>query len=598
MERADTLHLCEPARRLTFSSGRLTVTHVGGTTSFLGTSPFGCFMSDDKQRIVILGGGFAGVYTAMYLEQGMFPAERDRFEISLVSLENYMVFQPLLPEVISGTIEMLHVISPIRRLAKRTNVHTRELQVIDLERRVVTLGPEFQPKTKQIPFDHLVIALGSRLNYDLVPGMREHAIPFKYLGDALRLRNAIVQVLEEADNESDPVERQRLLTFIVGGGGFSGVECIAELHDFLRSALPAYRTLKMSELRVVLLQSAERILPELGESLAAYAHKILSDRGIEIRLNTRLKAVTSIGVVIQRKDQQSEELIPSRIVVATVPSAPHRLVEKLPFEKDKPGRIVVTPEMNVPGKSHIWALGDCAAVPQPDGIMSPPTAQHALRQAKTCADNILATLRGTPLKRFSFTGLGKLASLGHRSAVAEVMGIKLRGFIAWLFWRAVYLSKFPGFDRKLRIFTDWFWDQFLPRDITEVRIFQPDAVAREHFHTAEKVFDQGDVGDKVYVLVKGEADVVRDGHSVATLKPGDVFGEMALISDKPRSATVQAKSPVDLISISRDAFEKLVAHLPGVKSSIDEILQKHIAVRDTVLEATESGSENERPLAE
>ncbi len=550
-------------------------------------------MSSDKQRIVILGGGFAGVYTAMYLEKGMYPIERERFEISLVSLENYMVFQPLLPEVISGTIEMMHVIAPIRRLAKRTNVLTREIQAIDLERRVVTLGPEFQPKTKELPFDHLVIALGSRLNYDLVPGMRDHAIPFKYLGDALRLRNAIVQVLEEADNETEPIERQRLLTFIVGGGGFSGVECIAELHDFLRSALPAYRTLKMSEVRVMLLQSADRILPELSESLAAYAHKILTDRGIDIRLNTRLKAVTSIGVVIQRKDQQVEELVPSRVTVATVPSAPHRLVETLPYEKDKPGRIVVNPEMNVPGKSNIWALGDCAAVPQPDGIMSPPTAQHALRQAKTCADNILATLRGTPMKRFSFTGLGKLASLGHHSAVAEVMGIKLRGPIAWLFWRGIYLSKFPGFDRKLRIFTDWFWDQFLPRDITEVRIFQQDAVAREHFHTQETVFDQGDVGDKVYVLVKGEADVIRDGRSLATLKQGDVFGEMALISEIPRSASVRAKSPLDLISISRDAFNKLVTHLPGVKTSMDEILQKHVTVRDAVLE-----QENPQPKSD
>ncbi|HLQ45941.1 MAG TPA: FAD-dependent oxidoreductase, partial [Planctomycetaceae bacterium] len=178
--------------------------HLFATQTKL-SSPNGPLMSGDKQRIVILGGGFAGVYTAMYLEQRMFGFERQRYEISLVSLENYMVFQPLLPEVISGTIEMLHVITPIRRLAKRTNLHTREIQGIDLQRRVVTLGPEFQPKTKELPFDQLVVALGSRLNYDLVPGMREHAIPFKYLGDALRLRNAIVQVLEEADNETDPV---------------------------------------------------------------------------------------------------------------------------------------------------------------------------------------------------------------------------------------------------------------------------------------------------------------------------------------------------------------------------------------------------------
>lgn len=540
-------------------------------------------MSGDKKRILILGGGFAGVYTAMYLERGLFWGERDQYEISLVSLENYMVFQPLLPEVISGTIETLHVITPIRRLAKRTRLHTREIVAIDLQRKVATLGPEFLPKTKDVSFDHLVVALGSRLNSDLVPGMREHAIPFKYLGDALRLRTAIVQALEEADTETDADERRRLLTFVVGGGGFSGVECIAELHDFLRSAVSAYQSIKISDLRVILLQSADRILPELGESLAKYAHRILERRGIEIRLHTRLKAVTAEGAVLQRKGATESEFIPARTVVATVPAAPHRLVEQLPVEKDKGGRIVVLPEMHVPGTPYVWALGDCAAVPQPDGIMSPPTAQHALRQAQTCASNILATLRGTPLRRFSFTGLGKLASLGHRSAVAEVLGVKLRGFIAWIFWRAIYLSKFPGLDRKWRIFTDWCLDLFLPRDITEVRIFRADSVSREHFHTGEAVFDQGDFGDKVYVVVSGDADVLRDGYSVATLTKGDVFGEMALIADHPRSAAVRAKTPLDVISISRDAFSKLVTHLPGVKNEMNAVLQKHTVARDVIL---------------
>jgi NADH dehydrogenase len=539
-------------------------------------------MSHEKKRILILGGGFAGVYTAMYLEKAMFRAERDQYEISLVSLENYMVFQPLLPEVISGTIEMLHVITPIRRMAKHTRLHTREIVGIDMDRKVVTLGPEFLPRKKELPFDHLVVALGSRLNYDLVPGMREHAIAFKYLGDALRLRTAIVQVLEEADNETDPEERRRLLTFVVGGGGFSGVECIAELHDFLICAVSSYQTIKASDLRVVLLQSADRILPELGASLAKYAQDILIQRGIEIRLHTRLCAVTAEGAVLQSKHSTEPEVILARTVVATVPAAPHRLVEQLPVEKDKGGRIVVTPEMHVPGSTYLWSLGDCAAVPQPDGIMSPPTAQHALRQAHTCASNILATLRGTPMRRFSFTGLGKLASLGHRSAVAEVMGIKLHGFIAWLFWRAVYLSKVPGLDRKWRILTDWVLDMFLPRDITEVHIFYDDSVLREHFHSGESVFEQGDYGDKLYVVVKGEADVQRDGQSLAMLKSGDVFGEMALISDQPRSAAVLAKTPLDLISISRDAFDKLVTHLPGVKTSINELFQTRMTIAESL----------------
>ena len=379
----------------------------------------------NKQRILILGGGFGGVYTAMYLEQGMTAAERERIEVSIVSNDNYIVFQPLLPEVISGTIDALHCITPIRRLAKRAHLHTRDIEAIDLEKKQVRLAPGYLPKPVVLDFDHLVIGLGTRLNYAVTPGMKEHGIPFKYLGDALRLRNEAVRALEEADNEANPAEKKKLLTFIVGGGGFSGVECIAELNDFLTSAVKAYRNLKKSDIRCVLLQSAERILPELGEDLAVYAQKILEKRGVEIRLNTRLKAISADGVLIEAKGAGKQESIASRSVVVTVPAAPHPIVTSLPVPQEK-GRIKVNEFMEVPGFPGLWSVGDCAAVPQRDGILSPPTAQHALRQAQTCAQNILATLRGKPLRPFLFTGLGKLASLGQMSAVAEVFGIRSR----------------------------------------------------------------------------------------------------------------------------------------------------------------------------
>lgn len=527
-----------------------------------------------KERILILGGGFAGVYTAMYLEQMMNPYERDHIEISIVANDNYIVFQPLLPEVISGTIETLHVISPIRRLAKRSHLHTRRVEAIDIEKKQVTLAPGFLPKPTVLEFDHLVIGLGTRLNYSLVPGMKEHAIPFKYLADALQLRNQAVRMLEEADNESNPEERRKLLTFIVGGGGFSGVECIAELNDFLTSAVKAYRNLKKSDIRCVLLQSADRILPELGNDLADYARKILEKRGVDIRLNTRLKAVSADGVIIEQKGAGKSEFVPGRTVVATVPAAPHPLITKLPLPQDK-GRIKVDEHLAVPGYPGIWSVGDCAAVPQKDGVISPPTAQHALRQAQTCATNILATIRNWPLQPFLFTGLGKLASLGQRSAVAEVFGIKFHGIIAWLFWRAVYLSKFPGFDRKLRIAMDWTLDMLLPRDITQVRISQPDAVGQEHFHAGQIVFDQGDFGNKLYVIVKGEVEILKNDKVLATIGQGQIFGEIALVSDSARTATVRAKTDTDLIAVSRMAFQKLVTNLPGVRSSIEETLRAH-----------------------
>jgi NADH dehydrogenase len=527
-----------------------------------------------KKRILILGGGFGAVYTAMFLGKAMTAAELEEYEITIVSTENYIVFQPLLPEVISGTIEMLHCITPIRRLAKKAQLYSRKVEAIDFQNRVVRLAPEFVPRPIHLDYEHLVIALGTRLNYDVVPGMREHAFPFKYLGDALRLRNHVVGTLEEANIETDPAEKRRLLTFAVGGGGFSGVECIAELNDFLKNALNAYRNIRQEEIRCILVQSAVRILPELKESLAKYAHGILEGRGIEIRLNTRLKAVSSDGFLIADKAATDAEKIESRTVVTTVPAAPHELVSSSPCELER-GRIKTTEYLDVPGQPGVWALGDCAAVPQRDGITSPPTAQHALRQAKTCAGNILATLRGTKRKPFLFTGLGKLASLGHRSAVAEVFGIKLWGFLAWLVWRAIYLSKFPGLDRRIRVATDWLLDILLPRDITQVQIFQPDAVIQEHFLEGEIVFDAGDFGDKLYVIVKGEVEVVVNGNVVATLKDGEIFGERALVSSITRTARIMAKTDLDIITVSLAAFQQLVTHLPGVKSSINEIMKRH-----------------------
>ena len=529
--------------------------------------------TDERQRILILGGGFAGVYTAMFLEKAMTRAERERTEIAIVSNENYIVFQPLLPEVISGTIETLHCITPIRRLAKRARLHTRRIDAIDLEKKTVTLAPEFLPKPRDLKFDQLVICLGTRLNYALVPGMREHAIPFKYLGDALRLRNATVGVLEEADTETDPIEKKRLLTFVVGGGGFSGVECIAELNDFLTSAISAYPGIQRDEIRCVLLQSADRILPELGEDLALYAQKILARRGVEIRLNCRLKAVSADGALIQDKASGELEMISARTVVSTVPAAPHPLISSLPCELER-GRVKVTSRLDVPEFPGVWSLGDCAAVPQQDDIVSPPTAQHALRQAKTCAKNILATIRGKELTEFDFTGLGKLASLGQRSAVAEVLGFKLRGFPAWVFWRAVYLSKFPGLDRRIRILMDWMLDILLPRDITQVRIFQPEAVLQEHFHAGEVIFDQGDFGNKLYVVVNGEVEILAEDKTVV-LGPGEVFGEIALVNDSARTATVRALKDCDVVSVSRPAFQQLVTHLPGVRDSVEGIMKTH-----------------------
>jgi NADH dehydrogenase len=528
-----------------------------------------------QKRILILGGGFGGAYAAVHLGKMLSREELEQTEIAIVSAENYITFQPLLPEVISGSVELNHVIVPIRTMAPKARLYTRTIESIDPVARTVTLGPGARPEPLTLSYDHLVIAMGTRLDYSKIPGMREHANQFKYLGDALYVRNQLVNALEEAETETDPEMKKRLLTFVVAGGGFSGVECIAEMNDFLREAVQAYHNISEKELRLILLQRSERILPELKESLAVFAHQLLVQRGVEIQIGGSLKAVSADAVVVENRTTHTTETIGTRTTIATVPAGPHPLLTALPFLQDK-GRIVVEQTTQVKDWPGVWALGDCAAIMQVDGQTSPPTAQHALRQAKTCAENIVATFRGTPQKIFKFTGLGKLGSLGRRSAVAEIFGIRLSGIVAWMVWRGVYAMKFPGLSGQIRLLVDWVLDVFLPRDITQLHLFHPESVHREHFEAGEVVFDIGDFGDKVYFIVSGEAAVELEGATIATLGVGEVFGEASLISHRPRNASIRATTALDVTAVSREAFAELLAHLPGLNDTMQDIMGRRM----------------------
>jgi len=311
--------------------------------------------ADRRTRILILGGGFGGVYTAIALEKLL--KREPQVEIALVNKDNYLVFQPMLPEVISGSIGILDVISPIRRLCPRTNLYTRTVEAIDLKNKVVTVSSGFRPRPLALDYDHLVIALGNMTSFAGQPGLAENALPFKYLGDALVLRNHIIHALEEADIERDPEVRQALLTFVVGGGGFSGVEAVAELNDFVREGAKSFRNIDPKEIKVILLHSGDLILPELPPSLATFAQRLLGKRGVDIRLKTRLAGATAESALLS-----SGERIPTKTLVSTVPSAPHPILASLPLKLDR-GRIVVNECLEVPGFPGVWALGDCASVP-------------------------------------------------------------------------------------------------------------------------------------------------------------------------------------------------------------------------------------------
>ncbi len=516
-----------------------------------------------SKRVVIVGGGFGGIYAARYLEKLLRPDEAD---ICLVNRENYFVFQPLLPEVLSGTIGLIDTVSPIRRLCPRTRLFMREAESIDLARRMVVLAPGLRPRAMELPYDFLVVAAGSVTDFSGMPGMAEHAMPFRTLGDALRLRNRVLEALEEAANESDPEFRRRLLSFVVAGGGFSGVEVIAELNDFLVGASRHFGNISKDEIRCVLVHSGEQILPEMSPSLAQYAQRLLLERGVELKLKSRVVSATADSVILK-----SGEAIPTRTLVSTVPSGAVPVIQALDCAKEK-GRLLTNAHLELQGhEGAVWALGDCAGA-------GPPTAQHATREARVVACNIRAAIRGGQQRSFAFGGLGKLGSLGHHSAVAEVFGMRFSGAPAWFLWRGVYLMKMPGLDRKFRVGVDWFTALLFPADLVQLRIQASDNITNEHFEAGETIFEQGDVGDRLYVVRKGEVEVLRDDMQVALLHAGDYFGEMALLSSGPRNATVRATQPTDILTVNKGDFTKLLAGFPEFRSGLTDLASRRRVV--------------------
>jgi NADH:ubiquinone reductase (H+-translocating) len=530
-----------------------------------------------RKRVVILGGGFGGVYAAMYLERAL--SRRDDFEILLINKENYFVFQPMLAEVVSGSIGILDTVSPIRRMLARTDLHVRDIESIDTVRQTVITSPGFNLQPNMIHYDHLVLALGNVTDFRGLRGLPEHAIPFKNLSDALYIRNHVIHVLEEAAIEHDKAElRQQLLTFVVAGGGFSGVEVVAEMNDFIRGVIKNYPQIRESEIRVVLLHALDRILPELDEKLARYAQRILAKRGVEVRLGTKLEAATGVEAILDDGTR-----IPTRTLISTVPSSPNPLIDRLSLPKVR-GRLQVDSSLLVEGTENIWALGDCAVVPMRDGGISPPTAQFAIRQAKTVAHNIVTALRGGKRQTFQFRELGKLGALGHRSAVAQVFGINVSGFLAWFMWRTIYLMKLPGWGRRLKVAAAWTFDLFLPPELVQLKLTNSRGIAHEHFEAGQTVFHQGDLGDRIYIITAGAADVIREDHGgetrLARLSAGEFFGEMALLNDTTRNATVRCVESLDVLSIPKQDFSALAATLPGLRDSLSSVMVNRKSVVD------------------
>jgi len=410
-------------------------------------------------RILVLGGGFGGVYAALHLERTF--GASNRVEITLVNRDNFFLFTPMLHEVAASDLDITHIVSPLRTLLHRTSVVVGDVESVDLHRRTATVSHGFERHRHQLSFDHVVFALGSITNFYGLPGLEQRALTMKTLGDAIHLRNRVIATLEEADTECG-ASRDGLLTFVVAGGGFAGVETIAGLNDFVRDALRFYPRIDPSRIRMVLVHSGSVILPELGETLGEYAQGKLSGRGIEVVTGAKVAGVDDSGVMLG-----DGRRIASRLVVWTAGTSPHPLMHDLPCPLDR-GRLVVDGTLAVPGWPGVWALGDCAVVPdRRTGKPHPPTAQHAIREARTVARNIAAAIDERPLETFDFRTIGQLAAIGRRTGVARVVGVNFSGFLAWWLWRTVYLSKLPRFEKKCRVAIDWTLDLMFSKDFVQ-----------------------------------------------------------------------------------------------------------------------------------
>ncbi|NGZ95343.1 MAG: NAD(P)/FAD-dependent oxidoreductase [Nitrospira sp. WS110] len=425
-------------------------------------------MSNGKPRVLILGGGFGGMYAALEFERAL--ARGASLNVTLVNHDNFFLFTPMLHEVAASDLDITNIVSPIRKLLHRVTFFHGEIESVDLVHQRVGVSHGHEQHCHALPYDHLVLALGSTTNFFDIPGLATRAFTMKSLSDAIILRNHLIANLEEADFECGAGLRTPLLNFVVAGGGFAGVETIAAMNDFLREAVRFFPHLREDMLRITLVSSGQIILPELGEKLGTYAQRKLKEQKVEIRSNCKVTAVTDHEVTLS-----DGTTVTTNTLVWTAGTSPHALLDSLPCPKSK-GRVLVNEYLEVPGWHGIWALGDCALVPdRKTGGVHPPTAQHALREGRVAAQNILATIRGDRMKPFVYSTIGLLAPIGKRTGVANILGVNFSGFMAWWLWRTIYLMKLPRFEKKVLVALDWTLDVLFSKDLVHFRTTRPPA---------------------------------------------------------------------------------------------------------------------------
>ncbi|MFQ5609147.1 MAG: FAD-dependent oxidoreductase [Woeseiaceae bacterium] len=523
-----------------------------------------------SERIVIIGGGFAGAFTARYLKKY---ASKDS-TIELINPDNYFVFQPLLPEVASGTISAPDAVTPLRQLLPGVKFRMATVTAIDRDRCSLTVLQGSHRKPQQVGYDQLVIAVGQKTNLEIAPGFPEHALCMRNLADAHELRNKVIRRLEHADITTNEPLKRRLLTYVVAGGGFSGVETIGEISEMIRRALRFYPNIAPEDIRAVLVQAGPQILPELPAKLGEYATRILRERNIEIIFDARVASATANAVFLDDGTR-----IDSCLLVSTVGNGPRDFTANLDVELER-GKIVVDKVLRAEGQANIWALGDAALVPLADDQYAPPTAQFAVREARCLARNLAARQKNTDMTPFEYVPKGSLASIGNYKGVAEVYGIRFSSLLAWMSWRFLYIGMLPGFSTRLRVALNWLFDYFLPRSIVQIANRGSPGTIRRRYAEGEVISRPGHYVDGFYTVLSGclESRIREAGDPedfVRVLRPGDHWGERSLTSRELTRGTLTATQDTEVLILAaddfrqlRDAFPALDDYLAGISDEI------------------------------
>jgi NADH:quinone reductase (non-electrogenic) len=527
-----------------------------------------------KKRAVVLGGGHAGFRAARRLLDLRKPS--DDLEVVLVSAETTEVYHGLMPQIVGGKIHARHILLPVREYLPGVVFYNYAVERIDLTDRKVYLDPAAERDKIEIAFDYLVIALGSVTDLSRFPGLQEHGLQTKTIGDVYHLHDHLLETLERASVEADQAERRRLLTFVVVGAGYAGIEIGAEANNLLRAALRFYPSIRPDELDVSILSNTDRILPAMATSLAESAARHLTRKGVRIRVNTALKSASAGEALLS-----DGERIQTRSIIVTAGIAPNPVAAALPVKMNR-GRIETDEYCRVPGLPGVYAAGDNAAIPhRKTGQPCPATFLYAFTQGMCAGENIMADLRGQPPRPYKFNNFGEVAQLGHTFGLMQAFGIPFSGFFASLMVRTVFFFGVPSWRCRVGLLSDWFSSIAFPADVSQMKIARSETIIPLRFSAGQVIIRQGEPGSRFYIVNTGKVEVVRKTgqgeETLATLGPGKYFGEVALLKDSLRTATVRAVEETSVLSIARKDFRILVEHLPVLDQAVSETARKVLA---------------------